>query len=640
MNKVAAFFAGSIIILSFTALFCVSVYYAFQLPENGGTLSKGNFGVGALAFFYVGIAFGGFIDDLRKEEKPLSERMIFITGACIALFVPLLGGIFIWFVTRSFFGAVGESLMLLGGIVGTAVLAGLLAHISFQAPSASVVRGRTLTQFDKVAERITQHRSDGSETFYWGGFDVPASLAAQHFCVLGSTGSGKSVTLRLLMQSVLPQVGRRPGLRAAIYDAKRDVYGTLVGMNVPANRIQLLNPFDARSVAWNMALDIRTPGTADQVARTLVPREEGPNRFFADAAADLLAGVIKAFILRGQTDQPAPWTFRDVLIALQNQKRLERILKLHPVTQPLVDEYFQEERTFQAIRSTLRSHMAGYETVAALWSHSENSISLHDWLNEDWVLVIGNDDSLRAPIDAINRVVFQRLSELLLTESVASESTRTWIMLDELKEAGRLDGLPRLLTKGREFGVRVAVGFQDIDGLVSVYGPQIANEILAMCGNKAILRLDSHTSAAWAAEAIGEAELKEVSRSTSYSSHGTSESFSEHIVTRKAVLSSELLALPHVNGGQFMGYYIMPSVGVYPATIPIGDNLRPQNVGVNFERRPVEHQYLSPWNAEDVARLKLPDDLLEDAPAQRSESTKDAAEDLSLFRRMTRDNVP
>ena len=41
----------------------------------------------------------------------------------------------------------------------------------------------------------------------WGGVTLPSTEATTHFCVVGSTGSGKTKILRLLMQSCLPLIG-------------------------------------------------------------------------------------------------------------------------------------------------------------------------------------------------------------------------------------------------------------------------------------------------------------------------------------------------------------------------------------------------------------------------------------------------
>ncbi|MGV2342203.1 MAG UNVERIFIED_CONTAM: type IV secretion system DNA-binding domain-containing protein [Planctomycetaceae bacterium] len=49
----------------------------------------------------------------------------------------------------------------------------------------------------------------------------------EHFLAVGTTGSGKTVVMRLLMQSVLPEIGSGNDVRAVIYDAKQDMMSIL-----------------------------------------------------------------------------------------------------------------------------------------------------------------------------------------------------------------------------------------------------------------------------------------------------------------------------------------------------------------------------------------------------------------------------
>ncbi|MFX8836738.1 type IV secretion system DNA-binding domain-containing protein, partial [Acinetobacter baumannii] len=69
------------------------------------------------------------------------------------------------------------------------------------------------------------------------------------------------------------------------------------------------------------------------------------------------------------------------------------------------------------------------------------------------------------------------------TTAKDSGMQQAWFFLDEVREAGELDGLSRLMTKGRSKGACVVLGFQDIDGMRDVYGDQVANEICAQCNN-------------------------------------------------------------------------------------------------------------------------------------------------------------
>lgn len=517
-----------------------------------------------------------------------------------------------------------------GAVIGCAIYLWCRRAFPYQT-STNVIRGRTLMSPKDAQRRADEAASPIDARLPWGGIALPENLAEGHFCVVGATGSGKTAAITQLMKAVLPRHGNGAPIRALVYDAKRDSMSILKHIGVPAERIRLLNPFDARSDAWDMAKDINSPATTSQLASILVPKEEGPNRYFSDAARAILAGVMDAFILTNTES----WTLRDVVLAMQDHERLKKLLATHPGTSGLIGEYFNRKDTLHDVRSTIASHIALLKPIAALWSRSRRKVSLEEWANGEFILVLGNDDSLRAPLDALNRVLFQRMSEIL-TRSQNPTSGRTWIFLDELKEAGRLDGLSRLMTKGRTYGVRVVTGFQDLSGLSTVYGDHGAKEIADLPMNKAFLRIDSLPTAQWAADAIGQAEVREYRVST----NASGEQFSEQIYHRQNVLVSELMSLPLPDAHGFHGYFIAPAVGAYRAHVPYGIPKIQADPAFDFHERSPRDQYLDDWGDDDFDRLgvpRAPTPQPTQPPLPFTEPSSEAPEDL--MPRLTRDTA-
>lgn len=423
---------------------------------------------------------------------------------------------------------------------------------------------------------------------------------------------------RLLMQSVLPSIGRGEGRRALVYDAKQDVLGQLAGMGLSCP-IRIFHPLDSRATAWDMARDISSPAAALQVASILIPRSDrDSNPFFANAARHLLFGVLVQCILR----VPRRWTFRQVLLLLRDARLLRLVLEEGEATRHLL-QYTEHPGTFQNIVSTLLSFVGPYEIIAAAWDRSTSRIGLRDWLAEESVLILGNDESNRVAIDTMNRLVFQRITELILGQSevTASSPRQIWLFLDEVREMGRLDGLCRLLTKGRSKGVAAVLGFQDVAGLHSVYGRDAAEELLGQCNTKMILRLNSPGTAKWASQLFGSHEVLELSRSHNRSrsfrnlgldsSGSTGEAISSGIAKRDVVLESEFLDLPEStpeNG--LSAYFLNPMTGGYRDHLP-GDWLRSHLTPLDCRVpdclvRPESEQYLRPWSEEDAALFGLP----------------------------------
>lgn len=362
-------------------------------------------------------------------------------------------------------------------------------------------------------EPQTEHRSSElgrmtpADVFFGGQYIHPDHLDA-HYFICGSTGSGKTWTLRMLMKSTLFDAQGRLKARALVYDPKNELLPLLPKLGIEEESIHILDPFHQRSVRWDMAADINTPAAASHFATILFPEEGDQNRFFLEAARGLLRGVLLSFIHRGIKD----WTLFHVLKALDLKADLLRaLLNAGPSeSQALAIRFVADNsKTTTDILATVTTITAPYRVVANLWQQAEEAISLEKWVNGETapILVLSTREQARTPIDAINRVVMKRISEYVVDLPDASpDDAEMWFFLDELREAGKLDGLPALLTRSRSKGGHVVLAFQDINGLRLVYGHDGADELANHCGNKAGLRVNDPTTGDWLAGRMGKYE--------------------------------------------------------------------------------------------------------------------------------------
>lgn len=458
------------------------------------------------------------------------------------------------------------------------------------------------------------------ESISWGGEELPAKVATTHFLVAGTTGAGKTLLLTKLMESVLPFIGKRRAdgnrfdRRALVYDAKGDVLSTLYQLT--DSRVVTLHPFDQRGAAWDIAKDITTPAAALQMASILVPQDRNAtgNPFFILAAQNLMRGALLCLMQTVGEN----WTLRDVLLALRFEERLRQLLEKTLEGRGILDQFFRAgSDTLQGVRATVATKIAPYEVIAAAWDNATEKVSLTEFMKGEFVLVLGNDEETRTALDAINKVLFKRLSELILAGS-ETKTRQTWIFIDEVREAGNLEGLSRLMTKGRSKGACIALGFQAIEGMREVYGDNVASEITGLCNNKAILLLESPPSAQWASELFGKAELIDRRESISRNQQqgrwsllpGRNRSISEQRLTTDSVLASEIMTLPPAspeNGLQ--GFFITRERGAYRQTVTWGKMAPMTRRGIkdeaNFLPRPGEQQYLREWDFADHVRLGI-----------------------------------
>lgn len=440
----------------------------------------------------------------------------------------------------------------------------------------------------------------------WGGVSLPAEYSTTHFVVIGAPGSGKTVTINQILWKVIPKLGKVQDRRAVVYDAKQDVLSLLYKIAPPGVNVRILNPFDKRSVAWDMAKDIVKHSTALQVASILIPEKNESQPFFSNAARALLSGCMIALMhIAGNR-----WQLRDVILTLKNRERLESVLKKCKYTRDLVSLYINDTQAFVGVMSTIANKIVLFEPIAACWARCKESISLTEWSKSGDILVLGNDEENLFTIDALNQVIFKRLSEIILKQT-ETKTRRNWFILDEIKTAGKLEGLPRLLTKGRSKGVCVVMGLQDIEGLRHVYGKETANEIVGQCSQKAILRLECPVTAKWVSEALGEFEQYELKETVTTGENSTSFSETYERQKREPYLSSELLSIPPVDRGTgLFGIYLAPKGGLWSYQTPMADfpsetSDEDKKTTPDFEPRSARDELLEPWSEEDYKRLRL-----------------------------------
>jgi type IV secretory pathway TraG/TraD family ATPase VirD4 len=446
---------------------------------------------------------------------------------------------------------------------------------------------------------VTPSDAPGGPLGYrFGSILIPAEEAVQHFAIIGSTGSGKTTLMRLLLQDVVPDVERGSDTRVLLYDAKQDALPMLAGI-APDVRVETLNPFDDRGVAWDIARDVVEPRVALEIAFTLIPVEQEQQPYFTNGARHLLYYVMLSFIRR-----QLPWSLADVLRAVSTPSLLTRVLRAHPFTRTLVSRYFGDRRTASNLISTIATKMLPFEAAVACWDAAPKRISLHEWTQQEYVLVLGNSEIGRSAIDALNRCIFKRASDLTLDQS-ESTSRRSWFFLDELSEAGKLNGLVSLAKKGRSKGACVCLAFQSIAGLrhPQLYGPELTAEILGQVGHRCFGRLECPETAEWASQLFGDQEIRQVTVSQSQGPSGSSTSHNEQFVTRRALLASEFMSLPPCERLRGLAaYYLSRSHGAFSATLDgrelFEEDLLPKADDVpEYVPRAIDAQYLTPWNA-------------------------------------------
>jgi hypothetical protein len=404
----------------------------------------------------------------------------------------------------------------------------MLAHRT--ARSAVYQRGTVIADAgaSRRGHRDPDVRGDGVAL---AGVPVPLQAESKHFKCIGTTGTGKSTAIRGILAAAL-----RRGDRAVIADPDG---GYLARFHDSARGDVILNPFDARSLKWDLFAELANDYDVEQLARSLIPDGTASDRSWTGYARTFFTAVTRQARAAGVTDVAELYR----LLVTADSGEL-RTLVHGTAAQPFLDEH--NARMFDSIRSVTSSAVGALDYVGR---QEAVPFSVRQWVargsdaRRGGVLFMpyqaGQIAALRATISAWMRLaIFSAMDQ-------PEGDQRLWFVLDELDALGPVDGLKDALARLRKFGGRCVLGFQSIGQVVQTYGHGEAQTIIENCGNTLILRCSASQSggtAHFASRLIGQREMLRTTRSSSrrLTDWFSSTTRSEHIGIESAVMDSEI----------------------------------------------------------------------------------------------------
>ena len=442
------------------------------------------------------------------------------------------------------------------------------------------------------------------KTFIFGGIEITESDLKKSCLLLGRAGSGKSITIALLMQKVIPDITSGSGQRAIINDHNLSMLPEIYGMGVNAP-VYPLNPLDARGYSWFLAKDFKEPDELWQMSGIFSQIHDKNNKDFFPIAARLCFFSIA--YLFSQT-APEKWELRDVLLALFSRQYLFALLGNCPL--PNVRKAIEvlgggdsskggSEKQAAGVIGTILTLYSPYSTIAALsdfHARAGRKISLKEWSQDSSILVLGNSNTASESMNVLNQCLIHRACEIIL-DMPESKVASNWLFLDEFVGLGYQQKIPKLALEGRKRGVCMVLGIQSVADVIHLYGREKAESLLGQIENKAILSVSDRISAEWAAQIIGS--------QTTWDGDSV-----KSIKTLDVVPPSEFIDIPVINPRLeigLKGFYSTKVVHTY--TYPfsyIKKTLKPADESVpNFIPAPAKYKHLRPWDDEDIERLGI-----------------------------------
>jgi hypothetical protein len=370
------------------------------------------------------------------------------------------------------------------------------------------------------------------------GVGLAAADETKHVKIIGTTGTGKSTAIAGLLDGAL-----RRGDRAVIADPD----GGYLRRFYDARRGDLiLNPFDARSVRWDLFGEIERPYDVEQLGRSLLPDQDHGDRSWRGYARTFFTAVTRQAHAAGVRDLKELYR----LLVIADTQELRALTGGTPA-QPFLEE--QNGRMFDSIRSVTSSAVGALEHVAA---GDGQPLAIRQWVRrgpggDGGLLFIpynaGQIAALRSVISAWMRIaIFEAMER-------PEGDQRLWFIVDELDALGPIDGLKDATARLRKFGGRCVLGFQSVAQVAGTYGASDAHTIVENCGNTLILRCSASEgggTARFASTLIGQREVIRTtqSRSRRPGSLLRTVTVSEQLRVEPAVMESEIEQLPDLAG--------------------------------------------------------------------------------------------
>lgn len=455
-------------------------------------------------------------------------------------------------------------------------------------------RGRVMLKEDAARKEARKKRAPDDPGVMWGKLKLPTPDAMMHFCIIGGIGSGKTLTMQILMNDQLKHLTPGSDRRALIFDSKEDFVQIVAGINPPCP-LHILNPFDKRRTAWDIASDVNYPPVARNFSAMIFPvNPQSHNKFYEETPQAILTAVLNVFILRASKK----WTLRHLVLVMKSKELIEQITSLDDDSRATMKLAFDgSDKSLGDVMSTINSKLSPYADIAASWETATKTISVTEWLTATSILILPKYGAAESETFRVYSAFINILSSHL-SMLTPSETRRTWIFLDEFTQLKKVEGLSRLVLEGRDKGFTCVIGTQQPGLVHDAYGKEQGEALISECGNKCYLKAQSETAANWVASSINEFVPD---WEQSEDAKGPDESFPPRY----------FMTLPKAgftNG--LSGVYLSPSVAGWSAKYT-PEELRslisePAKHIDRFQRLDTEFLRLKAWSKEDSELFGIP----------------------------------
>lgn len=385
-------------------------------------------------------------------------------------------------------------------LIATAIMI-LVAYFSARPNDPTGVRHLRGPRLIEAAPKI---KGDGIE--FLPGWRYSMRDERAHGIFLGSSGSGKTTLLRKIIRAALAR-----GDKILLSDSKGDFVSEL-------EKVIIFAPWDKRSHRWAIGKDLDDELLLVEWATNTIPVPKSGDPVWAQAAQSILIAALSQI----RAERGSDWFLSDL------RQMLLKLLRDAQLIQKSVREYLPEAagivqdprgKTFASIMMNLSAAMRALLLLCKLDERlaaaRAPALSLRAWARAKSAapLVLLHHQQAPAMTKSwCSGTLDYVVSHFAGQPDCPPESNRTWLILDEAPQLGRVDSLIRGLEILRSKGVRIWLGVQSPAQFVHIYSPDLWQIISDNTAWKFITRIQGDESADWAERMAGQRIVERYSR--------------------------------------------------------------------------------------------------------------------------------
>lgn len=390
---------------------------------------------------------------------------------------------------------------------------------------------------------------------------LPCDMEPKHILILGASGSGKGVLLN--------QLAARIALRKQYFKTKEkviyyDVKGEFISKQWQDGDI-IFNPFDSRSIGWNIFNEIEIAPDLDVIRYSLFAAPDAKDVYWYDCAGEVFRTGLVWLKTNGYTTNAEIWEFfsqplANIIAAFQT---------LPPSEQSALKHIDQKDSPASAsIISILQQRIQFFRYLVG----RDSDFSFHKYIrdknctNNLFILNIEQYASIFKPLMSL--VIDMMIRETL---SLPDDfNRRTFFVLDELGTLNRLDSIIKLETVGRSKGACLICANQDLGRIEETYGRANLKTFFNNFNTNFIFRIREPETAEFLSKAIGEQQLikTSLSRQMSPNSIGDRKSMNESEKTERLIMPTEFQNLPDLTAIINVANYGISKITIPPKFYP------------------------------------------------------------------------